>query len=163
MSRPLFILVLVYAFVLCFLQGCAALPPLSTLGPTLEAAVPLRHGEKVAHVEPFAVIRPLEFALTYIEIDPATHHQRGAWLSVNQGPWTTAAALRRGDWVDVAFTRTPDGAATSSSLRYQFFGRTTRGWVRLVEVRDYHDGYPPARRSLRVDPYEIHRQATATP
>ena len=142
--------------------GCAALPPTETLSPTLEAVLPIRHGEKVAQVEPFAVVRPLEFGLTYVEIDPAQHRLRGAWLSVNAGPWTTAATLHRGDWVDVAFTRTPDGSPVAGSLRYQFFGRTTRGWVRLVEHRDYHDGFPAAQRPLRVFPYGIQRHAAAT-
>ena len=162
-SRLLFIAVLVYALLLCVLQGCSALPPISTLGPTLEAAIPLRHGEKVAAVEPFAVIRPLEFALTYIEIDPDIHHSRGAWLSVNGGRWTTAATLRRGDVVDVAYTRSADGSPAASSLRYRFFGLTTRGWVRLVETRDYHDGYPATDRPLRVYPYETQSTAAAAP
>ena len=163
MPRPRSIFVLPVALLgLSLWTGCAALPPTQTLGPTLEAVLPIRHGQKIAQVEPFAVVRPLEFGLTYVEIDPALHQLRGAWMSVNAGPWTTAATLHRGDWVDVAYTRTADGAPVSSSLRYQFFGTTTRGWVRLVEHRDYHDGFPAAQRPLRVYPYEIQRQADAS-
>ena len=146
------------------------MPPGSTLGPTLVSAanhVPVqlpavKHGEKVAVVEPFSVIRKLDRGLVYIEIDEPTHRQRGAWLSVNGGPWTINAVLRRGDKVEVAFTRTPGGKPTTGTLTYQFFGPTTKGYVRLTETRWYLDGYPEQTRSLRVLPYELTRAAAVT-
>lgn len=149
--------------------GCSALPPGNTLGPALAHAarqVPvempaIRQGEKVAVVEPFSTIRELDRGLTYIEIDEATHRQRGAWLSVNGGPWTVSAVLRRGDRVDVAYTRTPGGKPAAGTLSYTFYGPTTKGYIRLVETRWYLDGYPEERRSLRVWPYEVTRAAAA--
>lgn len=145
------------------------MPPGSTLGPTLRSAVNqipvqlpgIKHGEKVAVVEPFSIIRKLDKGLTYIEIDEGTHQQRGAWLSVNGGPWTIGAVLRRGDKVDVAYTRTPGGKPMTGTLNYQFFGPTTKGYVRLTETRWYLDGYPEETRSLRVWPYEVTRAAAA--
>lgn len=147
--------------------GCGALPPVDSLGPTLVSAanqVPIelpavKHGEKIAVVEPFSVIRKLDKGLIYIEIDEATHRQRGAWLSVNGGPWTVHAVLRRGDKVDVAITRTPGGKPMTGTLSYQFFGPTTKGYVRLTETRWYMDGFPEETRSLRVLPYELTRAA----
>ena len=149
------------ALTLGLATGCAAFPDMNQLGPTLEAAVPLRHGEKVAIVEPFAIIRPLEMGLTYLEVDPSLHQTRGAWFSVNGGPWVTSATVRRGDRLEIAYTRTVDGGADASVFSYEIYGQSTKGYVRLVEHRFFADGYPAQRRSLRVLPYEIQRQAAA--
>lgn len=121
----------------------------------MEKVLPIGSAETLAVIEPFAIIRKLDQGLTYVEIDEPTHRQRGAWFSVNQGPWTTAATLQRGDQVDVTFTREASAGTTS----YIFYGPTTGGYVRLVETRWYYDGYPEERRALRVRPYEIQRQA----
>jgi hypothetical protein len=107
------------------------------------------------------VLRPLEGGLTYVELDPAAHYQRGAWFSVNGGPWVTAATCRRGDRLDVAYTRLPGDGPAASALSYDLYGLSTRGYVRLAEHRAFTDGYPDQRRSLRVLPYEQLQQAAA--
>jgi len=142
--------------------GCTTAGRLSSLLPDeiaepMEKVLPIGTAETLAVIEPFAIVRKLDQGLTYIEIDDQTHRQRGAWLSVNRGPWTTAATLRRGDHVEVTYTREASAATTN----YVFYGPTTQGFVRLVETRWYYDGYPEERRSLRVRPYEIQRQAAA--
>lgn len=147
--------------------GCGALPPVKSLGPALASAarqvpveVPLvRHGLMVARVEPFSVVRALDQGLLYVEVDPHLHRQRGAWMSTNGGPWTTAATLRRGDRVEIAYTRTSDGRPAVGTLNYRFFGPTTRGVVRLTETRGYLDGFPEQTRPLRVRPYEVAQAA----
>ncbi len=140
--------------------GCTTAGRLSSLLPDeiadpVEKVLPIGSAETLAVIEPFAIIRKLDQGLTYVEIDDATHRQRGAWFSVNDGPWTTAATLQRGDRVDVTFTREASAGTTS----YVFYGPTTGGFVRLVETRWFYDGYPEERRALRVRPYEIQRQA----
>lgn len=124
----------------------------------MEKVLPIGIAETLAVIEPFAIVRRLDQGLTYIEIDEQTHRQRGAWLSVNQGPWTTAATLRRGDRVDVSFSR----EASAGTTTYVFYGPTTGGYIRMVETRWYYDGYPEERRALRVRPYEIQRQAAVS-
>lgn len=124
----------------------------------MEKVLPIGSAQTLAVIEPFAIVRKLDQGLTYIEIDEQTHRQRGAWFSVNQGPWTTATTLRRGDRVDVTYTR----EASSGTTSYVFYGPTTQGFIRLVETRWYYDGYPEERRSLRVWPYEIQRQAAVS-
>lgn len=145
------------------LPGCTTAGRLSSLLPdeaaqTMEKVLPIGIAQTVAIIEPFAIIRPLEGGLTFVEIDEQTHRQRGAWLSVNQGPWTTRAALHRGDRLDVTFTREASAGTTS----FEVLGPSTSGFVRLIEKRWYYDGYPETRRSLRVRPYEISHQAAAT-
>lgn len=143
--------------------GCTTAGRLSSLLPDemaepMEKALPIGVAETLAVIEPFAIVRKLDQGLTYIEIDEQTHRQRGAWLSVNQGPWTTAATLRRGDRVDVSFSR----EASAGTMTYVFYGPTTGGYIRMVETRWYYDGYPEERRALRVRPYEIQRQAAVS-
>ncbi|MEM1107927.1 MAG: hypothetical protein AAGH99_04470 [Planctomycetota bacterium] len=142
--------------------GCGTAGRLSSFLPDevaepVEQVLPIGAGETLAVVEPFSIVRRLDQGLTYIEIDEQTHRQRGAWLSVNGGPWTTAATLNRGDRVDVSYTR-EDSAGT---LAYTFYGPTTRGFIRLVETRWYYDGFPEEKRSFKVRPYEVQRQAAA--
>ncbi|MEO1237062.1 MAG: hypothetical protein AAFX76_09765 [Planctomycetota bacterium] len=133
--------------------GCASLPPGERVWSTVEEALPLPPGAFVDRVEPFTEVLALERGFTYVSIDAETHRRRGAWFSVNGGAWTTAAMLRRGDRVDVAFTRTPDGRPMSGSLSYTVAGPSRHGWVRLIETRWYLDGYPPQEQPLRVWPY----------
>lgn len=144
------------------LGGCTTAGRLSSLLPDevaepMEKVLPIGIAQTLAAIEPFAVIRPIEGGLTFVQIDEATHRGRGAMLSVNQGPWTTEAILHRGDVVDVTFTR----EASAGTMRYTFYGPTTSGFVRLVETRWYYDGYPEERRSLRVRRYEIQRRSAA--
>ncbi|MBB6429290.1 hypothetical protein [Algisphaera agarilytica] len=141
-------------------SGCTTAGRLSSLLPDevaepMEEVLPIGIAETLAVLEPFSIVRRLDQGLTYIEIDEQTHRVRGAWFSVNQGPWTTAATLNRGDQVDVTYTRENSAGTTS----YVFYGPTTGGFIRMVETRWYYDGYPEERRSLRVRPYEIQRQA----
>lgn len=143
--------------------GCTTAGRLSSLLPDemakpMEKVMPIGIAETLATVEPFAIVRQLDQGLTYIQIDEQTLRQRGALLSVNQGPWTTAATLRRGDRVDVTYSREASAGTTS----YVFYGPSTGGYIRLVETRWYYDGYPEERRALRVRPYEIQRQAAAS-
>ncbi|MEM1027612.1 MAG: hypothetical protein AAGJ38_05980 [Planctomycetota bacterium] len=160
---PGLLLLALVVWVAAMAGGCTTAGRLSSLLPEevadpMEEVLPIGIAETLAVIEPFAIVRRLDQGLTYIEIDEQTHRQRGAWFSVNQGPWTTAATLRRGDQVDVTYTR-EDSAGTTS---YEFFGPTTKGYIRLVETRWYFDGYPEERRALRVRPYEISREASAS-
>jgi len=166
--------------------GCAAFPELKTLGPTLDKAFPARHGIKLATIEPFTVVRVLDRGLTYLEISPpgstpgstpgnVPGNQSGrasadsgggsggggALMSVNEGPWTTSAVVRRGDRVDVAYPNLRSGKPMAGSLSYTIYGPTTKGYIRLAETRWFYDGYPEERRSLRVLPYEVRRQTAA--
>ncbi|MEM9418227.1 MAG: hypothetical protein AAGA25_04110 [Planctomycetota bacterium] len=143
--------------------GCTTAGRLSSLLPDevaepVEQVLPIGMAETLAVLEPFSIVRRLDQGLTYIEIDEQTHRTRGAWFSVNQGPWTTAATLKRGDQVDVTYTRENSAGTTS----YVFYGPTTGGFIRMVETRWYYDGYPEESRSLRVRPYEIQRQASVS-
>lgn len=100
-------------------------------------------------LEPFAAVRPTLAGEVRLEVNPATQRDKGAWVRVNERPWATSVEVKRGDRVEVAYTRVPDAPA----LAYEVLGFTTTGRFRIIEHRWYRDGYPDARRRLSVASY----------